>query len=102
MFFSSQTGSNNVSVISDKTNKVVATVAVGLGPAGVAHDGGKREVFVADGVSDNVSVISDKTNKVVATVAVGSGPDGVAWDSANCDVYVSNYDQGTISIIEFS
>ncbi len=61
---------NVVSVISDTTNTVVATVGVGLGPAAVAYDSGRQEVFVANYDSDTVSVISDGTNRVVATVSL--------------------------------
>jgi DNA-binding beta-propeller fold protein YncE len=48
-----------VSVISDVTNAVVATITVGSGPLGVAYDGGKGEIFVANSGSNTVSVISD-------------------------------------------
>jgi len=50
---------NTVSVISDATNTVVATVNVGYGPAGVVYDSGKGEVFVANSGDNTVSVISD-------------------------------------------
>jgi YVTN family beta-propeller protein len=52
---------NTVSVISDATNKVVATVDVGYGPTGLAYDSGRGEVFVADEGANTVSVISDAT-----------------------------------------
>jgi YVTN family beta-propeller protein len=52
---------NTVSVISDATNTVVATVDVGYGPAGVVYDSGKGEVFVANSGDNTVSVISDAT-----------------------------------------
>ena len=92
-------GSDTVSVISDATNAVVATVAVGSGPIGVAYDSGKGEVFVANEGSDNVSVISDATNAVVATVTVGNFPYGVAYDSGKGEVFVANYYSDTVSVI---
>ena len=87
-----------VSVISDATNSVVATVPVGFGPEGVAYDSGRGEVFVANLESDTVSVISDATNSVVATVPV-AGPFGVAYDSGKGEVFVANYDSNTVSVI---
>ncbi|EQD49409.1 40-residue YVTN family beta-propeller repeat-containing protein, partial [mine drainage metagenome] len=45
--------SNNVSVISDANNTVVATVPVGIGPWAVAYDPGKGEVFVANRVLEH-------------------------------------------------
>ncbi len=82
--------SSNVSVISDVTNKVVATIPVGNYPQGVAYDSGKGEIFVANEISDNVSVISDVSNSVVATIPVGSGPSAVAYDSGKGEVFVTS------------
>src|SRR6266566_738185 len=67
--------SKSVSVISDITPNLVATIPVGR-PYGVAYDSGKGEVFVANNAGlalSTVSVISDATNAVVATVNVGKG-----------------------------
>src|SRR2546428_8216545 len=49
-------GSNTVTVISDATNAVVASIPVGTSPLGVAYDSGKGEVFVAKEISSNASV----------------------------------------------
>jgi YVTN family beta-propeller protein len=49
---------NTVSVISDATSKVTATITVGRGPAGIAFDPRLNEVFVANNVSGTVSVVS--------------------------------------------
>ena len=66
-------GSNSVSVIDTATNTVIATVAVGFNPWGVAvHPDGSR-VYVAK-YSQTVSVIDTATNTVVGTVQVGTGP----------------------------
>jgi DNA-binding beta-propeller fold protein YncE len=53
--------SNNVSVIADATDKVVAVGAVNQGTVGVAYATAEGEVFVANSGSNNVSVISDST-----------------------------------------
>src|SRR3989442_430741 len=92
-------GSNNVSVISDTTNAVVATIRVGANPFGVVYDGGKGEVFVTNQVSNNVSVISDATNSVVASIPVGAYPTGVAYDSAKGEMFVTNYISNNVSVI---
>jgi YVTN family beta-propeller protein len=47
---------------------VVATVAVGSEPAGVAFDSRNGDVYVTNLCSDTVSVIDGATNTVVATV----------------------------------
>lgn len=56
--FVANDGSLNVSVISDATDTVAATVVVGQIPLGVTYDSGKSEVFVANDDSDDLSVIS--------------------------------------------
>jgi YVTN family beta-propeller protein len=65
-------GSNTVSVIDTATNMVVATVAVGLFPSGVAVTPEGARVYVANVNSDTVSVIATATDTEEATVAVGT------------------------------
>jgi len=95
----------NVSVISDSTDKVVTTVAVGWCTNGAAYDIGKGEVFVANAGScaahgvDNVDVINDTSNTVVATVTAGSSPYDVAYDSGKGEVFVANSGSGNVSVI---
>jgi YVTN family beta-propeller protein len=97
--FVANSGFNTISVISDSTNAVVATVTVGTSPAGVAYDSGKGEVYVTNRVSNSVSVISDNTNAVVATVAVGTTPNNIAYDSSKGEVFVVNSGANTVSVI---
>jgi YVTN family beta-propeller protein len=79
--FVTNSGSNNVSVVSDSSNSVVAKVNVGSGPGSLAYDSAKGEVFVANYRAGTISVISDSSNKVVDTMtlpmttyASGAGP----------------------------
>src|SRR2546426_356272 len=88
-----------VSVISDATNAVVASVAVGAGPFAVAYDSGKGEGFVAKGGSNNVTVISDATNAVVATIRVGAVPFAVAYDGGKGEVFVANAGSNNVTVI---
>ena len=62
---------NTVSVINTATNTVVATIPVGLAPAGVAATPNGAFVYVVNNDAGTVSVISVATNAVVATVPVG-------------------------------
>jgi YVTN family beta-propeller protein len=98
-----------VSVISDSTNAVVATIPLGDFPSAIAYDPAKGEVFVAeDGATPSnvsasntahgqISVISDSTNTVVANVTVGPFPDGIAYDSAKAEIYVGSSGSTTIA-----
>jgi len=89
----------SVSIISDSTNSVVATITVGNLPFGVVYDSGKREIFVANYNSNSVSVISDSNNTVVATIPVGSQPTGLAYDSNKSEIFVANRADNTVSVI---
>ncbi|MGP8145169.1 MAG: YncE family protein [Thermoplasmata archaeon] len=89
--FVTNLNSNNVDVISDATDKVVAQIDVGGDPVGIALDYRTGEVFVSDHNWDTVSVISDATDSVVATIPVISGPEGLAYDSALDEVYVASW-----------
>jgi YVTN family beta-propeller protein len=92
-------GTGNLSVISDVSNTVVATVPVGGITLGSAYDSVKGEIFVTDLDNSNVSVISDATNTVVATIPVGGSPYGVAYDSGKGEVFVTNSGSDSVSVI---
>jgi YVTN family beta-propeller protein len=94
--------SNNVSVINDSTNSVVATIPVGSSPCAVVYDPLSGDLFVANQASDNVSVISDATNAVVATVTVGKLPFFELYDGGTGDVYVANFNSANVSVISGS
>jgi len=93
--FDSKQGTTNsiVQIISDSTNKVVATInlptTVNLGA--MAYNPNKGEIYMNDGAS--VAIISDKTNDVVGTVntnGYASSSDGIAYDSGTSTVYAIN------------
>src|SRR2546426_10367872 len=75
--FVANEGANNVSVISDVTNTVVATISVGSRPNGVAYDSGKGEVFVTNGGSgsaNEVCVTADAITTMMAASSVSANP----------------------------
>jgi YVTN family beta-propeller protein len=88
-----------IQVISDSTNKVVATInlptSVGLGY--MAYNPNKGEIYINDITS--IGIISDSTNNVVGTVDTNgtnynTGSSGIAYDSGTSTVYAVN-DQGS-------
>ena len=90
-------GQAYLSVISDTTDHIVASVPIATMPAGAVYDDARGEVFVAsyDCQSTScgrglVSVISDSTNQVVATIPVGAVPQGVAYDSGKGEIFVAD------------
>ncbi|MCI4323827.1 MAG: PKD domain-containing protein, partial [Thermoplasmata archaeon] len=90
---------NNVSVINDTNDTVVATVEVGANPLGLGYDAGTQQIFVANEGSSNVSVINDTSNQVVATIAVGLGPYTAVYDPGRQEVFVMNAGDSTVSVI---
>ncbi|HLZ69822.1 MAG TPA: Ig-like domain-containing protein [Dehalococcoidia bacterium] len=91
---------NTVSVIDTSTNRVVATVPVGLAPQGVAVNLAGTRVYVTNAGDNTVSVIDASANKVVATVNVGRLPLGIAVNPAGTRVYVANFADNTVSVID--
>jgi peptide/nickel transport system substrate-binding protein len=75
-------GSSSVSKIDPQVERVVLTVPVGSGPAGVAisHATGTRQtrVWVTNTHSATVSMVDPASAKVVKSIAVGSEPSGIA------------------------
>lgn len=81
---------------------VTATIPVGNGPASLAYDSAKGEVFVPNSLDNTTSVISDSTNTVVAIIPVGGFPDGAAYDSRLGEIFVVNMHSNTVSVISDS
>ncbi len=94
--------SNNVSIIDTSTDAVVATVAVGNGPSGVAVNSSGTRAYVVNTTDGTVSVINTTTNTVIATIGVGLGPIGVAVNTAGTKLYVANSISNTVSVIDTS
>jgi YVTN family beta-propeller protein len=92
--------SNNVSVIDTASNSVVATVAVGDMPYGVAVNPAGTRVYVINQSANSFSVIDTASNSVIATVAVGDMPYGVAVNPAGTRVYVTNLSANSVSVID--
>jgi YVTN family beta-propeller protein len=98
---SSPANSGGVSVISDSTDALVATI--NLADSGeVAYDSAKGELFVVTPDTNSTSVISDATNTVVATVPAGPAPYEIAYDPAKGELFVTNPSADIITILSDS
>jgi YVTN family beta-propeller protein len=89
-------GLGTVSVISDMSNSVVATIDLNTnsshgGISNIVYDSGKGEMFVSSYAYGGVLVISDKTKQVVATIPLGNDPypTALTYDSGQGEIYVS-------------
>jgi YVTN family beta-propeller protein len=94
-------GSDNVSVISDATNAVVATIPTGTFAWGAAYDAAADEIFVGNfnGDFENVTVISDITDTAVGSISPDAyTPTALAVDPVTGDLYTGDPD-GTVAVI---
>lgn len=91
----------NVSVISDVTDKVVATIAPPGEdlPRGMVYDPSKGETYVGAEYNGNVYVVNDTNDAVGAIIGVGGDPIGMAYDSATGQIFVPNWSDGNVSVI---
>lgn len=97
--FVTNTGSDNVSVISATTDRSIASIDVGSAPSGEAYDWASNEIYVADGGDNNVSIISGASLTVVTTVAVGRSPVGVVADPVSGQVFVADSGSAQVTAI---
>ncbi len=94
-------GSDNVSVIRTSDNTVVATVAAGDIPNGVAITPDGAFAYVSNAGSSTVSVIRTADNTVVAIVAVPDSPGSVAITPDGAFAYLTNSNLG-VTVIRIS
>lgn len=93
------TTGNSVSIISDTTNALVASVGVGDDPLTSTYDPSDGYVYVQDfGTTHNLTVINGTT--VIASIQVGIAPTMSVYDAANGYVYVTNSVTNNISVVQ--
>jgi YVTN family beta-propeller protein len=100
--FVANTGSDNVTEISDLTDLPTNSFAVGGAPEGIAVDAVAGEVFVANSGSDNVTVFNESQQRVVANIPVGAAPIGVVADPSTGQVFVTDKDSYAVTAINVS
>jgi YVTN family beta-propeller protein len=96
----SDSGSNAVSVIDTASNSVVATIAVGMQPIGVAVNATATRVYVTNRGANTVAVIDAANNSVIAAIPVSAQPTGVAVNRAGTRVYVANFGANGLTVID--
>ena len=83
-----------VSKLRRSDGAVVATYAVGDGPAGVGFDG--TNIWVASNGGNSVCCLRPSNGAVLATYPTGGGPFGVAFDEIG-SVWVANFSSDSVS-----
>lgn len=79
--------------------RVIARVAVGEGPAGVAVNDQLGLAYVANYRDNTISVI-DQSSNTAKPIKVPGGPADVGVNNVTNRVYVAGYDGGTVSVID--
>ena len=95
-------GRNEVTVISDSSYSLVATITVGTTPHGLTFDTNTGEILTASQVTDSVSAVSSSTNKVLSSTEVIGGPYALAYDQAKREVFVTDFDFNEVSVLNDS
>ncbi len=81
---------------------LVATIAVGDSPSGLAVTPDGQRLLSADRDSHQVSVIDLGSSEVVGTVPVGIRPFGVTIDAAGRLAYTANVGSNDVSVIDLA
>src|SRR5437867_9108747 len=89
LLYCSNEVSNTISVISPKTNTVIATIPVGKRPRGMALSPDRRTVYVALGQDDAIGVIDVTKAAMSRTMRAGRDPELVAESPDGKTLYVS-------------
>lgn len=91
-------GSDNVSVIAQSTNTVVASVPTGQvdAPYSIAYDPVSMTVYVACGGTGNVTIVSTATDRSIENVSTGTvGGTTAFWVPATDEMYVTGTGSST-------
>lgn len=81
---------NTVTAISTATNSVIATIAVGSQPVGIAISPDGSTAYVTNTGSNDVSVIDLSTNTVVATIPGIPQPKALTFNGDGSRVFVAS------------
>src|ERR1051326_6074446 len=93
---------NTLSVISPQSNSVVATIAVGKRPRGLAASPDRRTSYGALGQDDALGVIDVASGKMTRTIPVGRDPELVMLSPDGKVAYVSNEEIAHASAIDLA
>lgn len=102
--YTSNTNSDNVSVIDTATNTETSTITVGDGPRHAVVSPDNSKLYVSNNTAGTVSVINTSTNTVTATIGLGStsSPRISAIKPDGTRLYVTKQGSGNVAVIDTS
>ncbi|MBK7660159.1 MAG: fibronectin type III domain-containing protein [Betaproteobacteria bacterium] len=95
-------GVGNVSAIDLSTRRVVATVAVGASPFGIAFEPAGQRAWITDQGGTTIRALDLGSWNVSAPVTVGSYPYGIAIDPAGAYAVVSLMAEGKVAFVDLA
>jgi YVTN family beta-propeller protein len=100
-FYTANSNSNNVDVLSAFVNAITLSVpSSGSAPVAIAGNSINNKIYVVNQGTNNVSVISTTDNTVIKTIMVGLQPIWAVMANNGIQVFVVNQGDGTVSVID--
>lgn len=91
---------NAVSVLDERTGRIIRTTAVGRIPIAMVLDAQTGHVFVGNLQENTVSVLDAQSGRLLRTVRVGERPWALAVAVASSRVYVAAANGNTVSVLD--
>ncbi|MBD1372645.1 YncE family protein [Hazenella sp. IB182357] len=101
-FYTVNSGSRTVTVITNLNQKTIKTLPVGSSPRNIALTPDGTKAYIVNAGSRSVTVIDTTRNQVISTIAVGNNPQALTMSPDGTVVYVANAGEKTVSIIHTS
>ncbi len=103
LLFSTNTDSDDLSVVDAKERKQVARISVGGSPRGsVKFDKPKTFGYVSNCAGDTISVIDLLGLREIARIKVGLAPRGISISGDGKYAFVSNSGSNTLSVVDLT
>jgi len=100
MIFVTNSASNDVAIVDAASESLIATVATGTRPLGIAALVDGRAVLVANNGADSISVIDTQARRVSKTIDIAPGPRALAVSPRDNIAYVASTSSDTLSVID--
>lgn len=97
--YTSNGGSDSVTVFVLSSLKEVATVKVGAKPDSIVYDAKTARVFVANRKDKSLSVIDADSDKLIHTIALPGGPETAVVDGKG-RLYIALEDKNAIAVVD--
>jgi YVTN family beta-propeller protein len=97
--YTSNGGTDSVTVFALSSLKPLATVGVGAKPDSIVYDSASKRVFVANGKDKSLSVIDAATNRVIKTIGLSGSPETAVVDGKG-QLFVALEDKNAIAVVD--